>query len=80
MNIDEFKENLHVLGAEAVKKLGEFVSAQNNLFNEAKASQHGFIDMSLSDKVYEKEKEWQTASDKFFDWLRQGHEFFNRKS
>jgi hypothetical protein len=79
MNIDEFREQLHKRGAEAIKKLNEFVSAQNNLFNEGSKSPHGFIDMTSNEEVYKKEQEWETASAEYFEWLRYGHDCFAKK-
>ena len=79
MNINEFRERLHELGADAIKKLSEFVSAQNNLFNDGSKSQHGFIDMDSNEVVFRTEKEWKIASDKFFEWLRYGHDCFAKK-
>ena len=79
MNINEFRERLHELGADSIKKLNEFVSAQNNLFNEGSKSPQGFIDMSSNEEVYRTEKEWEDASAKYFEWLRYGHDCFAKK-
>jgi hypothetical protein len=79
MDINEFRERLHELGEESIKKLGEFVSAQNNLFNEGSKSQHGFIDMTANDEVYKTEQEWEAVSTKYFEWLQYGHQTFGKK-
>jgi hypothetical protein len=79
MDINEFKKRLDELGRDAAKKQGEFISAQNKLFNEAKAVQNGFFDKSFMDKLDKKEKEWQEASNKFYDWLKYGDGIFNVK-
>jgi hypothetical protein len=79
MNIDEYRARLHELGAETIKKLHELVSAQNNLFNEGSKSPHGFIDMTSNDEVYRTEKEWESATAKYFEWLRYGHDCFAKK-
>jgi hypothetical protein len=79
MDINEFRTRLHELGTETIKKLNEFVLAQNNLFNEGSKSPHGFIDMTSNDEVYKTEQEWEATSTKFFEWLRYGHETFGKK-
>jgi hypothetical protein len=79
MNIDEYREQLYELGTDSIKKLNEFVSAQNNLFNEGSKSPHGFIDMDSNEEVFRTEKEWKDASAKYFEWLRYGHDCFAKK-
>jgi hypothetical protein len=55
MNINEFRERLHELGADSIKKLNEFVSAQNNLFNR---KQSWFM-ICLRMRKSTTEKEWE---------------------
>jgi hypothetical protein len=79
MDINEYREQLHELGADSIKKLKEFVSAQNNLFNEGSKSPHGFIDMDSNEEVFRSEQAWKDASAKYFEWLRYGHDCFAKK-
>jgi hypothetical protein len=79
MDINEYRERLHELGADSIKKLKEFVSAQNNLFNEGSKSLHGFIDMDSNEEVFRSEQAWKDTSAKYFEWLRYGHDCFAKK-
>jgi hypothetical protein len=79
MNMDEFRDRLYELGADTIKKLNDYVSAQNILFDEGSKSAHGFIDMDSNEEVYRSEQAWKDASAKYFDFLRYGHDCFAKK-
>jgi UDP-N-acetylmuramyl tripeptide synthase len=79
MNINEFRDRLSELGADNIKKLNEYVSAQNKLFDEGSKSPHGFINMDSNGEVYRSEQVWKDASAKYFEFLRYGHDCFAKK-
>ena len=79
MNMDEYRDRLYELGADTIKKLSDYVSAQNKLFDEGSKSPHGFIDMDSNEEVFRSEKAWKDASDKYFEFLRYGHDCFAKQ-
>jgi len=79
MNMDEYRDRLYELGADTIKKLTDYVTAQNSLFEEGSKSPHGFIDMNSNEEVFRSEQAWKDAADKYFDWLRYGHDCFAKK-
>jgi len=77
--MEEYRDHLYELGADTIKTLNDYVSAQNKLFDDGSKSAHGFIDMESNEEVFRSEQAWKDASAKYFDWLRYGHDCFAKK-
>ena len=76
MNIDEFRDRLYELGTDTIKKTNDYVSAQNNLFDEGTKAPTVSLTWIQTEEVLRSEQAWKDASAKYFEFLRYGHDCF----